>query len=101
MGLYSGIFYPPSDGLYDFSAEFTADTSCTGDLCAPKDFSEIAPGRCQILVQGEPIDVTVPPGYVCPNDNGFFPVNPSITDLNIHHLNWFLMRVVENRPVPT
>jgi len=58
MGLYSGIFYPPSDGLYNFSAEFTADPSCIGDLCPPRDFLAIAPGRCEIQVQGKYIDTT-------------------------------------------
>lgn len=60
MGLYSGIFNPPSNGLYDFSAEFTADTDseCIGDVCAPSDFSASAQGRCQIQVQGKDSDTT-------------------------------------------
>jgi len=62
-GLYSGIFNPPSDGRYNFSAEFTVDTDsvCTGYLCVPSDFFASATGRCQIQVQGKGIDPTTDP----------------------------------------
>jgi len=61
MGLYSGIFNPPSNGLYDFSAEFTADitdSECIGDVCTPSELSASAQGRCKIQVQGKDSDTT-------------------------------------------
>lgn len=54
MGLYSGIFMPPSGGQYNFSADFKADVDsvCIGELCAPSSFTASALGRCQISASG-------------------------------------------------
>ncbi len=51
MGLYSGVFTPPSEGEYKFSADFEADTGCTVDNCAPSDFYASGSGRCLIQVE--------------------------------------------------
>ncbi len=79
MGLYSGPFIPRSEGVYNFAADFYADTNsvCTEDSCAPNDFFASGPGRCQIQVERKDINATTTVGSSSSTDSTNSPTGDS------------------------